>query len=102
MSNLIATEQVRGGDSIRVDFELSRNCLTFLKDAEGISMEAMADLTVRSTALPLPALSSGVAAKTAKTAKAASAAKAASTAKAAKTRSAGSLARVVDAPVSAD
>jgi ATP-dependent Clp protease ATP-binding subunit ClpA len=68
MSNLIATEQVRGGDSIHVDFDLSRNCLTFLKEAEGMSMEAMADLTVRSAALPLPTLSNGFAATTANTA----------------------------------
>jgi ATP-dependent Clp protease ATP-binding subunit ClpA len=62
MSNLIASEQVRGGDSIRVDFNLSRNCLTFLKEAEGMSMQAMVDLTVRSAAVSLPALTSGVAA----------------------------------------
>ena len=44
MSNLIATEQVRGGDWIRVDFEGERGTLTFLKQAEGISTHAMAQM----------------------------------------------------------
>src|SRR5437763_8106532 len=35
MSNLIATDQVRGGDWIRVDYDESRTGLTFFKEAEG-------------------------------------------------------------------
>ena len=67
MSNLIATEQVRGGDWIRVDFDPSCNCLTFLKEAEGLPMHAMADLPDHSTTLSAPALTSGATAETAKT-----------------------------------
>src|SRR5713226_5996680 len=34
MSNLIATQQVRGGDLIKVDFDPDSNTLTFVKEAE--------------------------------------------------------------------
>ena len=67
MSNLIATEQVRGGDWIRVDLDTSGECLTFLKEAEGLPMHAMAELPDHSTPLLAPALTSGAAAETAKT-----------------------------------
>src|SRR6267142_5079905 len=45
LSNLIATGQVRGGDSIRVDFNPALGCLTFYKDGEDVPADAMADLT---------------------------------------------------------
>jgi ATP-dependent Clp protease ATP-binding subunit ClpB len=67
MSNLIATEQVRGGDWIRVDLDASRECLTFLKEAEGLPMHAMAELPDHPIALSAPALTSGATAETAKT-----------------------------------
>jgi len=67
MSNLIATEQVRGGDWIRVDFDPSCNYLTFLKEAEGLPMHSMAGLPDHSITLPAPALSTGATAETAKT-----------------------------------
>ena len=35
MSNLVATEQVRGGDSVRVDFDPQLRRLLFFKEAEG-------------------------------------------------------------------
>ena len=66
MSNLIATEQVRGGDWIRADFDLSCQCLTFVKEAEGLPMHAMADIVDNSINLPAPALSNGATAETAK------------------------------------
>jgi ATP-dependent Clp protease ATP-binding subunit ClpA len=44
MSNLIATDQIRRGDWIRVDFSSSDNKLGFFKDAEGLPMQAMAEL----------------------------------------------------------
>jgi ATP-dependent Clp protease ATP-binding subunit ClpB len=66
MSCLIATEQVRGGDAIRVDFDPSRNCLTFLKEAEGLTMGVMADLPDQSIMLAAPALGTGASADTAK------------------------------------
>ncbi len=67
MSCLIATEQVRGGDAIRVDFDPSRNCLTFLKEAEGLAMGAMTDLPDHSIMWAAPALGTGATADTVKT-----------------------------------
>jgi ATP-dependent Clp protease ATP-binding subunit ClpA len=67
MSNLIATQQVRGGDWIRVDLDPSSVSLTFLKEAEGLPMQAMADLPDHPIALSAPPLTSGATAETAKT-----------------------------------
>jgi ATP-dependent Clp protease ATP-binding subunit ClpB len=53
MSNLIATEQVHGGDWIRIDFDAERRCMTFLKEAEGMPAYAMAELV--DTPIPFPA-----------------------------------------------
>ncbi|HXN49937.1 MAG TPA: AAA family ATPase [Bryobacteraceae bacterium] len=53
MSNLIATEQVRGGDWIRVDFDPQAGRVTFLKEAEGMPAYAMAELV--DTAMPVAA-----------------------------------------------
>ena len=52
MSNLIATDQVRGGDCVYVDFDADENKLTFLKEAEGLAIHAMADLVDRSISMP--------------------------------------------------
>jgi ATP-dependent Clp protease ATP-binding subunit ClpB len=52
MSNLIATDQVRGGDCVNVDFDAARNALTFVKEAEGLAVHAMADLVDRSISMP--------------------------------------------------
>ena len=70
MSNLIATDQVRGGDWIKVDFDALRNCMTFVKEAEGLPVHAMADLIDHSIAIPALALSSGALFESAKTARA--------------------------------
>jgi ATP-dependent Clp protease ATP-binding subunit ClpA len=67
MSNLIATDQVRGGDWIKVDFDESRGCMTFVKEAEGLPVHAMADLIDHSIAIPALALSSGALFESAKT-----------------------------------
>lgn len=53
MSNLIATEQVHGGDWIRIDFDSEKTCMTFLKEAEGMPAYAMAELV--DTPIPFPA-----------------------------------------------
>ncbi len=53
MSNLIATEQVHGGDWIRIDFDAQQCCMTFLKEAEGMPAYAMAELV--DTPIPFPA-----------------------------------------------
>ncbi len=52
MSNLIATEQVRGGDWIRVDFDSDGKSLNFFKEAEGLHIQAMVDLMDRSISIP--------------------------------------------------
>jgi ATP-dependent Clp protease ATP-binding subunit ClpA len=57
LSNLIATEQVRGGDLIRVDFEGAG--LTFFKEAEDMPAYAMVQMVDISIAPPLGAYSAG-------------------------------------------
>ncbi|MDW8129513.1 MAG: AAA family ATPase [Bryobacterales bacterium] len=50
LSNLIATEQIAGGDLIRVDFDPASRSLIFFKEGEGISVVEMA----ARADLPLP------------------------------------------------
>ncbi len=59
MSNLIATDQVRGGDCVNVDFDPVSNALTFVKEAEGLAVHAMADLVDRSISMPAFAMANG-------------------------------------------
>ena len=59
LSNLIATDQVRGGDCVNVDFDAACNTLTFVKEAEGLAVHAMADLVDRSISMPAFALANG-------------------------------------------
>jgi ATP-dependent Clp protease ATP-binding subunit ClpA len=56
LSNLIATEQVRGGDLIRVDFDSTANAVIFLKDVEGMPAHAMAEMVDRSVTMPAGAV----------------------------------------------
>ena len=56
MSNLIATDQVRGGDWISVDFDASCQEMRFVKEAEGLPVHSMADLAGASIAVPALAL----------------------------------------------
>jgi len=49
LSNLIASEQIRGGDVVCVDFDETQQSLTFDKQAEGVSLQAMADMVDSST-----------------------------------------------------
>jgi ATP-dependent Clp protease ATP-binding subunit ClpB len=44
MSNLIATQQVRGGDLIKVDFDANTNQMTFAKEAEDMPAYAMVQM----------------------------------------------------------
>ena len=67
MSNLIATDQVRGGDCVFVDFDSERNMLTFVKEAEGLAVHAMADLVDRSISIPAFAMANGALIEAAKT-----------------------------------
>ncbi len=45
MSNLIATEQVHGGDMLRVDFDTEAGALMFTKEAEGMPAHYMQQMT---------------------------------------------------------
>ena len=58
MSNLIATQQIRGGDLIKVDFDPDTNEITFAKEAEDMPAYAMVQM-VESSGLPTPPLSAG-------------------------------------------
>jgi len=63
MSNLIATEQVRGGDWIRVDFDDSAWNMRFAKEAEGLPVQEMVQLVDTSIAIPAGTLEKGAAAE---------------------------------------
>jgi ATP-dependent Clp protease ATP-binding subunit ClpA len=63
MSNLIATDQVRGGDWIRVDFDDSVHTLRFAREAEGLPIQEMARLVDTTVLLPAAAFSMGAAAE---------------------------------------
>jgi ATP-dependent Clp protease ATP-binding subunit ClpB len=45
LSNLIATDQIRMGDAIRIGFDAAGSQLTFLREAEGMSPVTMAQVT---------------------------------------------------------
>src|SRR5258707_1262840 len=66
MSNLIATDQVRGGDCVHVDYDPERKALTFVKEAEGLAVHAMADLVDRSISIPAFAMANGAVIEAAK------------------------------------
>ncbi len=59
ISNLIATEQVRGGDWIKVDYDGERRCIVFTKEAEGLPLQAMADLMDHPLSVPSFAMATG-------------------------------------------
>jgi ATP-dependent Clp protease ATP-binding subunit ClpA len=59
MSNLIATEQVRGGDWIRVDFDTEARALRFSREAEGLPVGEMARMVDTSVTIPALTLSQG-------------------------------------------
>jgi ATP-dependent Clp protease ATP-binding subunit ClpB len=59
MSNLIATEQVRTGDLIRVDYDSKLGRMTFFKEAEDVPAYAMAQLVDNSISIPMGAAAAG-------------------------------------------
>ena len=59
MSNLIATEQVRGGDWVRVDFDPDARALRFSRGAEGLPVGEMARMVDTSITIPALTLSQG-------------------------------------------
>jgi ATP-dependent Clp protease ATP-binding subunit ClpB len=66
MSNLIATEQVRGGDWIRVDFDEETRVLRFAKEAEGLPVQEMVRLVDTSITMPAMAAANGASGDAAK------------------------------------
>jgi ATP-dependent Clp protease ATP-binding subunit ClpA len=66
MSNLIATDQVRGGDWVRVDFDGGNKCLQFAREAEGLPVQDMARLVDTSVTIPALTLANGAAAEPAR------------------------------------
>ena len=60
LSNLIATDQIRGGDYIRVDCMDDGPSLVFSKEAEGLPLNAMAELVDHQVPQTLAALASAV------------------------------------------
>ncbi len=67
ISNLIATDQVEGGDCIRVDFDASLRELTFLKEAQGLEIQAMAEIADLPMVMPAAALANAVSIDAART-----------------------------------
>jgi len=57
LSNLMATDQVHGGDLLRIDYELGCDQLSFIKEAEGMSTHAMAQVADQSLAKLASAIS---------------------------------------------
>ncbi len=56
MSNLIATEQVRGGDWIRVDYDEADQQISFMKEAEGLPIQEMARMVDTTVSMPMAAM----------------------------------------------
>jgi ATP-dependent Clp protease ATP-binding subunit ClpB len=60
LSNLIATDQIRGGDYVRVDCGEDGPALVFSKEAEGLPINAMAELVDHQIPHTLSALANAV------------------------------------------
>jgi ATP-dependent Clp protease ATP-binding subunit ClpB len=67
MSNLIATDQVRGGDWIRVDFDDQAKNLRFAREAEGLPIQDMARLVDTSVTIPAMTFAQGAVAEPVRT-----------------------------------
>jgi ATP-dependent Clp protease ATP-binding subunit ClpB len=61
MSNLIATDQVRGGDWVRVEFDADSKALRFAREAEGLPVQDMARLVDTSITIPQLTMANGAA-----------------------------------------
>jgi ATP-dependent Clp protease ATP-binding subunit ClpB len=66
ISNLIATDQVRGGDWIRVDFDTDAKILSFAREAEGLPVQDMVRLVDTSVTFPVMTYSQGASAEPAR------------------------------------
>ncbi len=61
MSNLIATEQIRGGDMLKVDLDTADSRLVFVKEAEGMPAQYMQQMTNASLSALAGAVGIGIA-----------------------------------------
>jgi len=61
LSSLIATDQLRNGDLVHVDFDADLGKLAFRKEAEGMAIQAMADMAGVRMISPLAAASTAAA-----------------------------------------
>jgi len=66
MSNLIATDQVRGGDWVRVDFDPNSRMLLFAREAEGLPVQDMARMVDNSVTIPALITAAGASAEPAR------------------------------------
>jgi hypothetical protein len=66
MSNLIATDQVRGGDWVRVDFDPDGRMLSFAREAEGLPVQDMARMVDNSVTMPAFTMATGASAEPAR------------------------------------
>src|SRR5579862_60701 len=64
MSNLIATDQVRGGDWVRVDFDPESRLLCFAREAEGLPVQDMARMVDTSVTIPALTMATGASVET--------------------------------------
>jgi len=59
LSNLVATQQVRGGDSIHIDFDEAGQHMTFFRESENmpsyVMMQAIEESRCRGASAPVPA-----------------------------------------------
>jgi len=60
LSNLIATEQVNGGDIIRVDYDPADNILSFVKETEGMSTLVMQQMNTLALSALAGAVGAGI------------------------------------------
>src|SRR5580700_4051984 len=67
MSNLIATDQVRGGDWVRVEFDEGSKSLRFAREAEGLPVHDMARLVDNSVTMPQLTMATGAIAEPVRT-----------------------------------
>ncbi|HSW51517.1 MAG TPA: AAA family ATPase [Bryobacteraceae bacterium] len=58
LSNLLATEQLRAGDLVEIDVDAAQGALTFRKEAEGMAIQAMVEMSGASLMPPTAAASS--------------------------------------------
>ena len=59
LSNLIATEQVRGGDLVKVDYDGDQERMTFFKEAEDMPAYAMLQMMEAPVSTPVGTFATG-------------------------------------------